>query len=53
MDFFTKVIIIRGWSNWISTQSINICMSEPWSMYYFEIEVLQHVNPPTFPTMCI
>jgi hypothetical protein len=40
LDFFTEVIIIRGWSNWIPTQSINIRMSESWSMYYFETKIL-------------
>jgi hypothetical protein len=40
LDFFTEVIIIRGWSNWIPTQSIDIRMSESWSVYYFETKIL-------------
>jgi len=40
LDFFTEVIIIHGWSNWIPTQSIDIRMSETWSVYYFETKIL-------------
>jgi hypothetical protein len=40
LDLLTEVIIIPGWSNWIPTQSINISMSETWSVYYLEAKVL-------------
>jgi hypothetical protein len=50
---FTEVIIICNWSNWIPTQSIDICMPEPWSVYYLEAKILQHVYPPSSPAMRI
>jgi hypothetical protein len=53
LDFFTEVTIIHGWTNWIPIQSIDIRMSEIWSVDYFETEVLQHVHPPASPAMRI
>jgi len=40
LDLLTKVIIIHGWTHWISTWSINICMFKSWLVQYFEIEIM-------------
>jgi hypothetical protein len=53
LDFPIEIIILHGWSNWISTQSINISVSEAWSVYNLKAKVLQHVNPSASPTMCV
>jgi hypothetical protein len=53
LDFRTKIIILHGWSNWISTQGINISVSEAWSVHNLKVKVLQHVNPSASLAMCI
>ncbi len=53
LDFFTEIVIIRGLPHWISAQSIYIRMLRAWSVQYLEVEILQHIDPPTPPTMCI
>jgi hypothetical protein len=44
LDFFTEIVIIRSSSYWVSAQCIHVHMLHPWSMHYFETEVLQHVD---------
>jgi hypothetical protein len=53
LDFLTKIIILHGWSNWISTQGINVSVFEAWSVHNLKAKVLQHVNPSASPTMCV
>jgi hypothetical protein len=53
LDFLTKIIILHGWFNWISTQGINVSVSEAWSVHNLKAKVLQHVNPSASPAMCI
>jgi len=53
LDFFTEIVIIRGLPHWISAQSIYIRMLQAWSVQYLEAEILQHIDPPTSPAMCI
>jgi hypothetical protein len=51
LDFLIEIIIIHSLSHWISTQGISIRMSYTWLVDYLEVEVLQHVDPPSLSSM--
>jgi hypothetical protein len=53
LHFFTKIIILHRHPNWISAQGIDIGMPDTWTVYNPKVEVLQKVNPPTPPAMCV
>jgi hypothetical protein len=53
LDFSTEIVIISGFAYWIPAQHIHVGMFQTWSMQYLEIEVLQHVDPMTSPSVCI
>jgi hypothetical protein len=53
LHFFTKIIILHHHPNWIFAQGINIGIPDTRTVYNSKVEVLQKVNPPTLPTMCV
>jgi hypothetical protein len=53
LDFLMEIFIIHSLSHRIPTQGISICMPHSWSVDYLKAEVLQHINPPTPPSMRI
>jgi hypothetical protein len=53
LHYFTKIIILHCHPYWVSAQGINIGMPDTWTVYNPKDEVLQKVNPPTPPAMCV
>jgi hypothetical protein len=53
LDFVTEIVIIRSSSYWVPAQCIHVHMLHPWSMHYFETEVLLHVDPAPSSSMRI
>lgn len=48
-----KIIIFICMSYWVSTKSIYIQMFGPRTMHNLETKILQHVDPPPSPSICI
>jgi hypothetical protein len=53
LNFLAEVFVVHSSSYWISTQSINVRMPQAWSVNNFEVEVLQQINPSSFPPMSV
>jgi hypothetical protein len=53
LDLLMKILVIHSSPYWVPAQGINIHMPHPWLVDYFEVVVLQQVNPSTPPSMRI